>query len=527
MADTGSWIDKIVDNRYKVLEKIGQGGFGEVYKARHLRMDRTVALKLLRVHLAGEVEHLKRFEQEAKAASRINHPNAVVVYDSGQAEEGVLYIAMEYVEGVSLKHVLKEAKTLPPERVVRIIKQICSALAEAHRMGVVHRDLKPENIMICSKAGQEDVVKVLDFGIAKIISEDAQGLTQTGVAFGTPRYMSPEQCEGKPVDWRADIYALGCIIYEMLSGRPPFEGEVTTVMFKHVTEEPRPLREVTIKFDSVTEELEKVVLQALQKQRENRQSAEELARELEHAITIKVPTDQIPQAPPRPLPPPPPPPPPPIQAQVPAPPLPTGPTMVTSRPRPVLPWILLAAFGFLLVAGVGGYFAYTRLAGLWRGKDVSGPAGATAGDSGGTSSHQGSQTGRQPPAGSSTNPRATQPPAGNDVGQTTTTSPVTTTSPPPSGSSASTVRGHERLSNQAVDLAASGQLDQAERLLAKAIESQRQSPELHFNLAQVFIAEQRFREAIEEMNLYLQLSPNAPDRDEVEAKIREISEALQ
>ncbi|MBI2839596.1 MAG: serine/threonine protein kinase, partial [Acidobacteria bacterium] len=324
MADTGSWVDKTVDNRYKVLEKIGQGGFGEVYKARHLRMDRTVALKLLRVQLAGDVEHLKRFEQEAKAASRINHPNAVVVYDSGQAEEGVLYIAMEYVDGVSLKHVLKEAKTLPPERVVRIIKQICSALAEAHRMGVVHRDLKPENIMICSKAGKEDVVKVLDFGIAKIISEDAQGLTQTGVAFGTPRYMSPEQCEGKPVDWRADIYALGCIIYEMLSGRPPFEGEVTTVMFKHVTEEPRPLREVTIKFDSVTEELEKVVFQALQKQRENRQSAEELARELEHAITIKVPTDQIPQAPSpppsRPLPPPPapppPPPPPPIQVQV-------------------------------------------------------------------------------------------------------------------------------------------------------------------------------------------------------------------
>ncbi|MBI2837447.1 MAG: tetratricopeptide repeat protein, partial [Acidobacteria bacterium] len=213
--------------------------------------------------------------------------------------------------------------------------------------------------------------------------------------------------------------------------------------------------------------------------------------------------------------------------QVPAPPLPTGPTMVTSRPRPVLPWILLAAFGFLLVVGVGGYFAYTRLSGLWRGKEVSGTDGAITGDSGGTSSQQGTQTGGQPPAGPSSNPPGTLPPARDGSGQTPTTPPVTTTSPPPSSSSAATVMEHERLSNQAVGLATSGQLDQAERLLAKAIEAQRQSPELHFNLAQVFIAEQRYREAIEEMNLYLQLSPNAADREEVEAKIREISGALQ
>ncbi len=217
---------------------------GKVYRARQLALDKPVVLKVLRQSLLSDERTVARFQREAKAASRLNHPNSISILDFGQAEDGALFIAMEFVPGQDLHQILSRDWPLPESRVVRIVSQVLSALSDAHGAGVIHRDLKPENIMVEQRRNDADFVKVLDFGIAKITDstgDDGPALTRAGFVCGTPEYMSPEQARGAQLDHRSDLYAVGVILYQLTTGLLPFESD-SAVGFatKHLTEEPPP-----------------------------------------------------------------------------------------------------------------------------------------------------------------------------------------------------------------------------------------------------------------------------------------------
>ena len=226
-----------LNRRYKVRDKIGAGGFGSVYKGLNLAMDQSVAIKVLRLEAGpDEKGQVRRFHREARAASKLHHPNTIRVFDFGQSEEGFLFMVMEYVQGRPLLREIRDRGTLDPARVVRIIQQVLASLCEAHEKDIVHRDIKPENIMLTHHAGVDDHVKVLDFGIAKMVSSDSGGSAATtkGVLFGSPSYMAPELIKGDPVDARADLYAVGAVMYYMLAGCPPFSGETPmSVLYAH------------------------------------------------------------------------------------------------------------------------------------------------------------------------------------------------------------------------------------------------------------------------------------------------------
>jgi serine/threonine-protein kinase len=229
------------NNKYTIMERIGQGGWGGVYKAYQHSTQREVALKVLRRDVAEEVQARRRFHLEAQAISRLKHPNTVTIFDFGETEDGLLYIAMEYIQGETLDSLLGRVSSLPPLRAVRIARQVALSLSEAHTKGIIHRDIKPQNIMLLDLGDASDFVKVLDFGVAKLIESDSK-LTATGSTFGTPEYMSPEQVQSKPLDHRSDLYSLGVVLYEMLSGRPPFTGDsAVTVAMQHVRARPAPL----------------------------------------------------------------------------------------------------------------------------------------------------------------------------------------------------------------------------------------------------------------------------------------------
>lgn len=213
---------------YKIIERLGRGGMATVYKAHEKSLNRMVALKLLSPQLAENTEFIKRFEREAQAAASLNHPNIVQVYAISQ-EEGTHYFAMELIKGKSLSQIIHEEGPLPLERAVPIIKQVAEALKAAHRIGLVHRDIKPSNIMI----NQDGMVKVTDFGIAYVSSAETK-LTQEGSIIGTPEYLSPEQCESKPVDGRSDIYSLGVTLYECLSGKTPYTADTPVSMLMKI-----------------------------------------------------------------------------------------------------------------------------------------------------------------------------------------------------------------------------------------------------------------------------------------------------
>ncbi len=231
-----------VAGRYTIISKIGQGGWGGVYRAYQHSTKREVALKVLRQDVAHDEQVRRRFHREAEAVSRLKHPNTVTIYDFGETPDGLLFLAMEYIEGQSLDAVIREEGPLAPQRAVRIARQIALSLAEAHEKGIVHRDLKPHNIMLTRVDDGEDFVKVLDFGVAKLVSIDST-LTSTGSTFGTPEYMSPEQVQSKDIDHRSDLYALGVILFEMLSGAPPFSGKsAVTVAIHHIRKRPPALR---------------------------------------------------------------------------------------------------------------------------------------------------------------------------------------------------------------------------------------------------------------------------------------------
>ncbi|MFU8805516.1 MAG: serine/threonine protein kinase, partial [Bradymonadaceae bacterium] len=238
---TDPLLGRVLDGRWIVEKKIGEGGMGAVYLGKQTSVDRQVAIKTLRASLTDNDSFVDRFFREAKIATTINHPHCVTILDFGQAddEEETLYLAMEFLEGTTLAARMEEPLRL--EQILKIGLQIASALSAAHGAQIVHRDLKPDNIFLLNIAGGGTFVKVLDFGIAKVLGAETQ-VTQTGQIFGTPDYMSPEQCQGTDVDGRSDLYALGCILYELLGGRPPFRRETPmAVLMAHVFENVEPL----------------------------------------------------------------------------------------------------------------------------------------------------------------------------------------------------------------------------------------------------------------------------------------------
>src|SRR4051812_43752641 len=259
--------------RYEIQGELGRGAMGVVYKALDPNIGRTVALKTMRldVHGADEEEILKRFKHEAKLAGVLNHPNVVTIYDAGE-DQGVFYIAMEFVEGVTLQTLLHQQRVIPAQLMLEVTKQICPAMDFAHKRGIIHRDIKPANIMLTSSGG----AKIMDFGIAKAEG----GLTSAGQVLGTPAYMSPEQVRGKTLDGRSDLFSYGVCLYEMVTGEKPFTGQnVTTIIYKIMNEQPVPPRELDI---TIHPGLSEVVTKALSKNPDERyQSGKELAQALE------------------------------------------------------------------------------------------------------------------------------------------------------------------------------------------------------------------------------------------------------
>jgi eukaryotic-like serine/threonine-protein kinase len=276
-------IGQTINAKYFVHQLLGRGGMGEVYKSTHLTLDRPVVLKLLKKSFLSDPSIVQRFHREARAASRLNHPNSISIIDFGQTEDGTLFMAMEYLSGRSLARVIAEDQPIPEGRVVHIGAQILAALAEAHALGIIHRDLKPENVMLESRRDEPDFVKVLDFGIAKL-NEPGDGagkLTQAGIVCGTPGYMSPEQVRGDELDPRSDLYSVGVILYEMLTAKLPFEADTPMgLVTKHLVEAVPPLG-VRKPGLHVSPGLEALVLSCLAKNREERPgSAEELRASL-------------------------------------------------------------------------------------------------------------------------------------------------------------------------------------------------------------------------------------------------------
>ncbi len=285
LAPPDDYIGKMVASKYRVEQMIGEGGMGKVYKATQLALDKPVVLKVLRQALLGDERTVARFQREAKAASRLNHPNSISVLDFGQAEDGAMFIAMEYVQGKDLHQILSREWPLPEARIIRIMGQVLSALADAHSAGVIHRDLKPENIMVEQRRNESDFVKVLDFGIAKIVDgtdDEGPALTRAGFVCGTPEYMSPEQARGAKLDHRSDLYAVGVILYQLTSGMLPFDSD-SAVGFatKHLTEVPLPpsKRRPDAK---ISASMERLIVKSLAKNPDDRpQTAEQFRAELQ------------------------------------------------------------------------------------------------------------------------------------------------------------------------------------------------------------------------------------------------------
>jgi tRNA A-37 threonylcarbamoyl transferase component Bud32 len=279
-ATADGLVGLVVGGRFKIEDLIGQGGMGKVYRARHLALERTVVLKMLKPQLLEDPTLVGRFEREAKAASRLNHPNVIQVLDFGRLEnDGTLYIVMEHVQGKDLRLVLRDEWPLAEERLCDIMAQVCSALGEAHVNNVIHRDLKPENIMVEARRDQPDHVKVLDFGIAKILDSDISGLTRSDVVCGTPQYMAPEQATGSALDERSDLYALGVILYQMTTGHLPFDGgNSMEVLTRHVNEPPIPPRQRQ-QDAPISEPMERLILRALEKDPAKRPQTAEQFRE--------------------------------------------------------------------------------------------------------------------------------------------------------------------------------------------------------------------------------------------------------
>ncbi|MCV7089537.1 Stk1 family PASTA domain-containing Ser/Thr kinase [Mycobacterium interjectum] len=279
-----------LSGRYELGEILGFGGMSEVHLARDLRLHRDVAVKVLRADLARDPSFYLRFRREAQNAAALNHPSIVAVYDTGEADTptGPLpYIVMEYVDGVTLRDIVHTDGPLPPRRAIEIIADACQALNFSHQNGIIHRDVKPANIMISTT----NAVKVMDFGIARAIADSGNSVTQTAAVIGTAQYLSPEQARGDSVDARSDVYSLGCVLYEILTGEPPFTGDSpVAVAYQHVREDPVPPSQ---RHEGISGDLDAVVLKALAKNPENRyQTAAEMRADL-----VRVHNGETPEAP--------------------------------------------------------------------------------------------------------------------------------------------------------------------------------------------------------------------------------------
>lgn len=285
-AEIEDEIKKNLGDKYEVLSLVGRGGMGAVYKVRDKNLHKTFAIKVLNSNLVEDKSSVKRFEQEARAASHLTHPNLVAVYDFGMGGGGAPFLVMDYLDGTSLAELIGKEGFIDAPRALDIFIQVVEAVAHAHLKGVIHRDIKPNNIIVTRAENGTDFVKLIDFGIAKVLPSEAratQNLTQTGEIFGSPLYMSPEQCQGQKLDARSDIYGIGCVMYEALTGRPPFEGDnpIQTIL-KHINESPVPIN--TLKQDyQIPKDLERLILRCLEKEPADRyQSAHDLLKDLEH-----------------------------------------------------------------------------------------------------------------------------------------------------------------------------------------------------------------------------------------------------
>src|SRR5499433_2991758 len=273
---------RLLGGRYELDGIVGRGGMAEVFRARDIRLDRVVAVKTLREDLARDATFQARFRREAQSAASLNNPSIVAVYDTGEDNEGpshVPYIVMEYVDGRTLRDLLRDDRRLLPERALEITDGVLRALEYSHRNGIVHRDIKPGNVML-TRSGQ---VKVMDFGIARAVSDAQMTMTQTAQVIGTAQYLSPEQAKGEQVDSRSDLYSTGCLLYELLTGRPPFVGDSpVAVAYQHVREPAAPPSDHDTELPP---EVDAIVMKALAKRVEDRyQSAGAMRADIERYL---------------------------------------------------------------------------------------------------------------------------------------------------------------------------------------------------------------------------------------------------
>ena len=289
-SGTSDLVGSVIAGNYHIEKKLGEGGMGAVYLGKHVKMGRKSAIKVMTQAMANDPDAIARFNREATNAARINHPNVCAIYDFGETPDGLIYLAMEFIEGQSLSDVLEQEGALAPRRAAAIFQQCGDALQAAHDLGIVHRDIKPDNIMITKGKGGADVVKVVDFGIAKAASgEEGQKVTKTGLVVGTPEYMSPEQLAGDKLDGRSDNYSIALVLYRMLTGTLPFQADnAQEVMIKRLTDEPLPLSAARADI-AFPEQLQAVMDKALQRMPGDRYAgAAELARDVSQAMSVMV-----------------------------------------------------------------------------------------------------------------------------------------------------------------------------------------------------------------------------------------------
>ena len=267
--DSDPLTGSTVGERYQLVRQIGQGASGAIYLAEHVTLRRKVVVKVLHHELSRDDLAIERFRREAITVGELDNDHIVQIFDFGRTADGRLYLAMEYLEGHTLADVLEQKGRLDTEMVVDVLTQLGEALIEAHAMGYVHRDLRPRNMFLALRRTRANYLKLLDFGLAKLVEQEGEAAsTSLGMTFGDPHYMSPEQARGEPVDRRADIYSMGCIAYEMLTGNPPFHGgKVFDVLTRHVEEKPRSLAEVA---PSTPAWLERAVMRCLAKSADDR-----------------------------------------------------------------------------------------------------------------------------------------------------------------------------------------------------------------------------------------------------------------